>query len=206
MPKTRKARRTRRRRGGGQGTSRLRTNVSAPVYVDKNDLSANLSENEYKRLTSAQKAFGWVEYREPIDRFETETRYRRRTPENDRRDLEATLNWRVAHNPDIQLTESEYGALTPEQKALGWIKFSERVQWEDETRYRRRTAENDRRNLESTLEWRLEHKPEEVALTESEYKALTPAQKALGWVESMDGRSHWADDPTKLYRPVPKKR
>jgi hypothetical protein len=94
---------------------------------------------------------------------------------------EDTLEWRIAHNPNIQLTNSEYRSLSPNLKRLGWT--NEMVQTgfqEYEPKWRRRTAENIRRNLERSLNWRITHDPS-ILLTKEQYRGLTPAQKNLGW-------------------------
>jgi len=98
-------------------------------------------------------------------------------------DEEDTLEWRIAHTPNIKLTSAEYSSLTPAQRALGWTK--ERVQSGYQTyndQWRRRTANNTRRERESSLNWRIEHTPN-IRLNSAQYHSLSNAQRALGWTK-----------------------
>ena len=96
-------------------------------------------------------------------------------------DEEDTLDWRINHTPNIQLTGAEYVALTPAQRALGWTKISVQTGRQEYTdMWRRRTANNTRHERENSLNWRVAHNPA-IQLTREEYRSLTAEQKALGW-------------------------
>jgi hypothetical protein len=140
-----------------------------------------LTGAEYVSLTPAQRALGWTKISVQTGRQEYTDMWRRRTANNTRRERENSLNWRIAHAPNIQLTGAEYVGLTPAQRALGWTKISVQTGMQEYTdMWRRRTANNTRRERENSLNWRVAHNPA-IQLTREEYRSLTAEQKALGW-------------------------
>ena len=83
-----------------------------------------LTHAEYSSLTPAQRALGWTA-EQVQDGYQTYSyKWRRRTANNERRERENSLNWRITHEPSIQLTREQYRSLTAEQKALGWKRIS----------------------------------------------------------------------------------
>ena len=105
-----------------------------------------LSEQEYAQLTPQQKALGWVSFTEG-PQWDTYTRWRRQTPQDRQAVLERTVEWKIQNNPAVVLSEQEYAQLTPQQKALGWVSFTEGPQWDSYTRWRRQTPQDRQREI-----------------------------------------------------------
>lgn len=99
-----------------------------------------LSEEEYATLTPQQRQLGWVQIQVGNQLAGFENRYRRQTPQDRQSALERTVEWRIQNNPNVILSEQEYGQLTPQQKELGWVETTEGSQHDGyKTMYRRRT-------------------------------------------------------------------
>jgi hypothetical protein len=148
-----------------------------------------ITPEEYETLTPEQKR-GWVKTSEQVGAAEHVVRYRRRTPEDDRRNYEASIPGKIALGRN--LTQYEYDSLTDEQRALGWVETSEQVgAAEHVVRYRRRTEENVKANAKAkaakakaNFEASIPGKVTlNLPLSKAEVDSLSPNMKALGWLE-----------------------
>ncbi len=177
--------RLRKERNIAEKTRRNAEKARRLAEIRRNDYEGTITEEEFAGLERGQQA-GWK--RVPTGSYpgNNSITYERKTPENIRRERESSVEWQIAHNPRVELSESQYRALTPEQKALGWVEFRKEMGMSGYggymTYYRRRTDENIRRERESSVEWQIAHNPR-VELSESQYHTLNPEQKSLGWVK-----------------------
>ncbi len=53
----------------------------------------------------------------------------------------------ISSNPNVVLSDHEYNKLTPQQKALGWVSFTEGPQWDMSTSWRRQTLQDRQRDI-----------------------------------------------------------
>jgi hypothetical protein len=150
--------------------------------ITSNEYEGTITKEEFDRLERGQQA-GWK--RVPTGPYpgNNSIMYQRKTPENERRERESTVEWQIEHNPRVELSENQYHRLTPAQKALGWVKLSREMGMGGyggtETYYRRRTAENERREREERYRESLEGR---IALpygqiTHAEYATLSNSEK-----------------------------
>jgi hypothetical protein len=75
------------------------------------------------------------------------TSWRRQTQQDRQAALERTVEWKIQNNPNVTLSEQEYSQLTPQQKGLGWVSFTEGHQRDMYTRWRRQTPQDRQREI-----------------------------------------------------------
>jgi hypothetical protein len=174
--------RLRKERNIAEKTRRNAEKARRLAEIRRNDYEGTITEEEFAGLERGQQA-GWK--RVPTGSYpgNNSITYERKTPENIRRERESSVEWQIAHNPRVELSESQYRTLNPEQKSLGWVKFSNYNgipgYGMPVTYYRRRTNENIRREEEQRYRESLEGR---IALpygqiTNAEYATLSPSEK-----------------------------
>ena len=95
----------------------------------------------------------------------------------------------IETDPSIIINGREYGSLTREQQAKWIYSHGDGSQWDHTDYYKKRTPNNNKRNLEKTLEWRITHDPT-ATITIKEYQSLTPEQQAkFDYVNMIDQSS-----------------
>ena len=97
------------------------------------DPNIEITRDEYERLIPYAQRGQWRISRTTGSQWNSYEFYKRIKPED-------TLEWKAEHNPNIQLFNVQYKALSPRVKALGWVKTTNS---RGEIYYRRRTAANN---------------------------------------------------------------
>ena len=130
-----------------------------------------INNTEYAALPAGQRG-QWIVSRTNGPQHQQITYYRRQRPED-------TLEWQVEHGPATRhFTKRQYNSLSPRLQAM--LK-KERVQvgmQDYEDQWIRRTAANVR-ELESSLEWQVEHGPATRHFTKRQYNSLNPRLQAM---------------------------
>jgi hypothetical protein len=182
---------------GFETTYRRKTPQDIQAELERtvaNNPNVILSDNEYRSLSLTQKELGWISN---YNQYDSSTTYRRKTPQDIQAELERTVEWRIANNPNVILSDNEYKSLSLAQKELGWI--SNYNQYDSSTTYRRKTPQDIQAELKRTVEWRIANNPN-VILSDNEYRSLSLAQKELGWISSYnqyDSTTSWRRKTTQ---------
>jgi len=158
------------------------------VKAIETDPSIIINGREYGSLTREQQA-KWIYSHGDGSQWDHTDYYKKRTPNNNKRNLEKTLEWRITHDPTAIINGREYGSLTREQQAKWIYSHGDGPQWDHTDYYKKRTPNNNKRNLEKTLEWRITHDPT-ATITIKEYQSLTPEQQTkFDYVNMIDQSS-----------------
>lgn len=157
--------------------ARTRAILADPTIMEITPAEYNwlppIEKNKWKKIENRVLNNSYPLRREGYRGYDT-IKYIRRIPEDDIRNLELSLEWKIYNNPNIRLSVSEYSRLTPEQKALGWIKEEVEVgmpgRGETEIQYRLRTLRDNH----------IDKYGPRGPLSDSDYHKLTPRQIAAG--------------------------